>query len=455
MKKVFGVVVAGTTVALASQFFKEPEVAQERKRVLPETYPSASVDQVQSLLTNNQKTLYPSQSLIHRCYTNAVASNDPIEDTHVESLLPRGVLLGIFDGHSGTECSAALAEYLSAYVADSINRIPNHSEPQERVAQVSDALRAAFVRLDDDLLKGGIPRYPISPSSSISDWLPFNFFGPRKLDKALFAQNLRPALAGSCCLVAYLEGSRLYIACTGDSRAVLGRRRQDGSHYALDLSADQTTKNPAEYARLLEEHPGEETTVVNRGRILGGLMPTRAFGLFFASVFTWIGDARYKWPLEVQQVLTPFGIRRIPQNYKTPPYVTARPEVTSLEIDLQSDDFLIMASDGLWDELSSEEAVNVVARHSQNEPATELIKEALSDGDPAQLQRILGIPAPKSRRYRDDITVSIAFFGDQEMDAVPKDSGQFSKVDLSKAQAKKDNLSSWVQMLKNARSSKL
>jgi pyruvate dehydrogenase phosphatase len=52
--------------------------------------------------------------------------------------------------------------------------------------------------------------------------------------------------------LAYLEGSQLYIACTGDSRAVLGRRRMDGTFYALELSADQTTKNPQEYSRLLE-----------------------------------------------------------------------------------------------------------------------------------------------------------------------------------------------------------
>lgn len=32
-------------------------------------------------------------------------------------------------------------------------------------------------------------------------------------------------------------------------------------------------------------------TVVQRGRILGGLEPSRAFG-----------DARYKWPLHIQQM---------------------------------------------------------------------------------------------------------------------------------------------------------
>lgn len=39
--------------------------------------------------------------------------------------------------------------------------------------------------------------------------------------------------------------------------------------------------------RLRKEHPGEEDTVIMRGRIQGGLQPTRAFG-----------DASYKWTHE-------------------------------------------------------------------------------------------------------------------------------------------------------------
>jgi pyruvate dehydrogenase phosphatase len=58
--------------------------------------------------------------------------------------------------------------------------------------------------------------------------------------------------AGSCALLAYLEGTQLYVACTGDSRAVLGRRRLDGSFYPLEMSVDQTTKNSKEYNRIMQ-----------------------------------------------------------------------------------------------------------------------------------------------------------------------------------------------------------
>ena len=76
-----------------------------------------------------------------------------------------------------------------------------------------------------------------------------------------------------------MEGPHLYVAVTGDSRAVLGTRKASGQWDAKDLSVDQTLKNPQEFARLVDAHPeSERDTVAMRGRVLGGLMPTRAFG---------------------------------------------------------------------------------------------------------------------------------------------------------------------------------
>lgn len=44
--------------------------------------------------------------------------------------------------------------------------------------------------------------------------------------------------------------------------------------------------------RMQSEHPSEESDkVIQRGRVLGGLEPSRAFG-----------DAVYKWPAELQKL---------------------------------------------------------------------------------------------------------------------------------------------------------
>jgi len=109
--------------------------------------------------------------------------------------------------------------------------------------------------------------------------------------------TLLPALSGSCALLAFLDAGRnkLHVACTGDSRAVMGvwvpsppstdGKLSGGGKWKVEaLSEDQTGRNPKEVKRIQGEHPEDEAnTVISRGRVLGGLEPTRAFG-----------DARYK-----------------------------------------------------------------------------------------------------------------------------------------------------------------
>jgi pyruvate dehydrogenase phosphatase len=139
-----------------------------------------------------------------------------------------------------------------------------------------------------------------------------------------------------------------------------------------------------------------------------------------------IGDARYKWPAYIQDTVLPFLFpskrRLIPPNYHTPPYITAAPEVTHYQRDA-SDQFLIMATDGLWDEISSETSVGIVAelvkKQFSGNFATSLIKAALSDIDYSgnledmdRIQHHLSIQPPQSRRFRDDITVNVCIFDD-------------------------------------------
>ncbi|RKP03588.1 hypothetical protein CXG81DRAFT_3080, partial [Caulochytrium protostelioides] len=148
--------------------------------------------------------------------------------------------------------------------------------------------------------------------------------------------------------VAYVEGAHVWVAVVGDSRAVLGRQfGLTGQVQAVPLSIDQTARNPQENSRLIEAHSRELETVVSRGRLLGSLMPTRAFG-----------DARYKWPLPTAQVVTPHSGRRMPRHYYTPPYVTAEPEVAHYRLDGR-DQFLALASDGIYDHLTNDEVAEL------------------------------------------------------------------------------------------------
>ena len=76
------------------------------------------------------------------------------------------------------------------------------------------------------------------------------------------------------------------------------------------------------------------------------------------------GDARYKLPVEIQDRLQEYWGRQHPQNFKTPPYVTAEPVVTTTTLspaDLK-DSFIVMGTDGLWEKLSNEEVVGLVGK---------------------------------------------------------------------------------------------
>ncbi|KAJ3023182.1 UNVERIFIED_CONTAM: hypothetical protein HDU68_008748 [Siphonaria sp. JEL0065] len=401
--------------------------------------------EVDFVLTRLQRSVLPSsKSVVVRCDFAQVASNDPIEDRHFEHVASNGLLFAVIDGHGGTECAELVQKHLGAYVANALDAaLPNHKKswfaaskstnldfedtedgpsPKKKEA-ITNALISAFTRLDDDIVNGGLDVDLAATDVATAD---------------IIRKHLRPAIAGACSLLAYIDGNDIYVACTGDSRAVIGRRKVDGVWESLDLSVDQTVRNANEYSRLLDEHPGELETVVVKGRVLGGLMPTRAFG-----------DSRYKWPTRLAEVLLPNVTNRsIPKNYLTPPYVTAKPVVSHYRITPSRDLFLVLATDGLYDELSSQEVVTVVSgflQHHQvaapptvewgtdplankalsltkdTNAATCLIRNALGGSNEEKTKKLLGIPAPYSRRFRDDMTVNVLFFD--------HDSGSSSRSD--------------------------
>lgn len=201
-------------------------------------------------------------------------------------------------------------------------------------------MKKGFTRLDDEIVHHSVQEVLKSNSRSVA------------------AELLAPALSGSCALLSFYDSQSnlLRVACTGDSRAVLGRRSDNGKWTATPLSVDQTGGNPDEANRLRKQHPGEEH-VVRNGRILGGLEPSRAFG-----------DASYKWSKEIAEKLRQsfFGRSQSPL-LKTPPYVTAEPVVTTTKVQPEKGDFLVLATDGLWEMLTNEEVVGLVGKWLETE----------------------------------------------------------------------------------------
>ena len=163
--------------------------------------------------------------------------------------------------------------YLTSYI---VRELSDHS-PTGTISDIAPldidrAIKKAFVDLDQDIM---------SQAAKAAS-------GPTFLNDAM--SQLGPAYAGSCALVSFYhsESQQLKVACTGDSRAVLGRKSKSGKWESIDLSVDQTGKNGEEVARLQKEHPNEPE-MIKDGRLLK-LAVTRAFG-----------DSRWKWAREVQE----------------------------------------------------------------------------------------------------------------------------------------------------------
>jgi serine/threonine protein phosphatase PrpC len=134
--------------------------------------------------------------------------------------------------------------------------------------------------------------------------------------------------AGSTLCLALVVDSNAYVAHVGDSRAVLGTANR-----AVALTADHKASSSREAQRILAADPS--AAITSDGYLYGELGISRG-----------LGSAHIKTE----------SLKRA--------YV-ATPEVKSIELG-ESDDFLLLATDGLWDQVSSADAV-AAARRSMAE----------------------------------------------------------------------------------------
>ncbi|XP_014672030.1 PREDICTED: pyruvate dehydrogenase [acetyl-transferring]-phosphatase 1, mitochondrial-like, partial [Priapulus caudatus] len=437
--------------------------------------PKLTPRQVSNIIRQNDVTAEPdSRCAVKYFEYNQLAANHPIEDRRAEAkcLKTPGMLFGIFDGHGGTACAQAVSERLFEYVAVSL--LPQDVLEDCSRAMKSDALPfdlLEWYRNDADytnielagVYRRSLERY-IDETLSAMDVDEFDMaaaleMAALRLDADIGhevlssggggermhvnLESLEAAFSGCTACVAHVDGPHLHVANVGDSRAVVGYLDDNDAWAAAAMSRDHCAENADEVARVRAEHAVEERhTVIKSERLLGELIPLRAFG-----------DFRYKWSkATLQSMLADTRQSRllIPQHYASPPYLTARPEVAYRRLTAR-DKFLVMATDGLWEQLDSEKVVRLVAEHvsgaqtldpyvTHKEPitfgevnggllarktglanravdtnvASHLIRNALGltdrGVDHGKLSMMLSLPAEVTRNFRDDITVTVIYF---------------------------------------------
>ncbi|XP_026744646.1 probable protein phosphatase 2C 11 isoform X1 [Trichoplusia ni] len=131
--------------------------------------------------------------------------------------------------------------------------------------------------------------------------------------------------SGCTAVVALLRGNELYVANAGDSRCIICRESK-----AIDMSIDHKPEDSPELERITKAGG----KVSNDGRINGGLNLSRA-----------IGDHSYKQNKEL-------GAKE--------QMITAFPDVKTLTIDPEKDQFMVLACDGIWNFMTSQDVCDFI-----------------------------------------------------------------------------------------------
>lgn len=131
--------------------------------------------------------------------------------------------------------------------------------------------------------------------------------------------------SGCTAVVSLVTRERVIVANAGDSRAVLSRKGE-----AVDLSVDHKPEDPIELKRIT----GAGGKVTADGRVNGGLNLSRA-----------LGDHMYK----KRSDLSP-----------AEQMITALPDVKAVDLREGEDEFIVLACDGIWNSMSSQEVVDFV-----------------------------------------------------------------------------------------------
>ncbi|XP_017244854.1 probable protein phosphatase 2C 46 isoform X2 [Daucus carota subsp. sativus] len=271
-----------------------------------------------------------------------------------------GTFIGVYDGHGGPETSR--------FVNDKL--FPNFK------------IKKAFMATEEDFL-----------SSVREQW------------------HTKPQLAavGTCCLVGIICDGLLYVANAGDSRVVLGRADRSATGItAVQLSRDHNVNIASERDELHSLHPADSHIVVlkhNVWRVKGIIQISRS-----------IGDAYLKKAeFNREPLLAKF---RLPAPFKKP-ILSAEPSTSTHKLN-SKDRFLIFASDGLWEQLSNQEVVDIVHNYPRNGIARRLIKVALHVAARKREMRysdLQNIDRGVRRHFHDDITVIAVFLDPQVTNA--------------------------------------
>lgn len=278
---------------------------------------------------------------------------------------PYGTFVGVYDGHGGPETSRFINDHL-------VHQLKRFAAEQQSMSV--DVIRKAIQATEDGFM-----------SLVTKQW----------------STNPQIASVGSCCLVGVICNGTLYIANLGDSRAVLGRAvKATGEVLAVQLSTEHNAAIESIRHELRSSHPNDSNIVVlkhNVWRVKGLIQISRS-----------IGDVYLKKAEFNREPL--YAKFRLREPFKMP-ILSSEPSISTHQLQ-PHDQFIIFASDGLWEHLSNQEAVDIVQNNPRSGIARRLVKSALQQAAKKREMRysdLKNIDRGVRRHFHDDITVIVVF----------------------------------------------
>jgi serine/threonine protein phosphatase PrpC len=259
------------------------------------------------------------------------------------------IFLGVCDGHGvhGHEISDFLRNNLPKELSKSLNHKDLETKDIKLKKNIFNVIESTFIKINN----------MVTDDESINTYF-----------------------SGTTCVSVIYTPKKLICANVGDSRAVLGRYEKHTKKWVpLELSRDHKPTEPDEATRILnrggrikpfiDEQTGEEfgpKRIWVKNEDVPGLAMTRSFG---DSVAASVG-------------------------------CICLPEIKEFEFD-EGDKFLILASDGIWEFIESEECINIIGKYYNNNNIEECCNYLYTESRKRWI---------KEEEVVDDITLILVFF---------------------------------------------
>lgn len=237
------------------------------------------------------------------------------------------------DDHSGKECQddIVLLENWEEQAGTSLLCVFDGHGPNGRKSA------NWLVRMIPKLLKKHLITSQLNPSEALEN----TFVAAHN---QMQRSTVDTKLSGSTATVCLLEKDKLHIAWVGDSRAVLGFHADDEEGIqALPLTRDHKPDDPKELERILAS--GGVVEAGERG-LDGHAMPPRVFSKDLMQVGEYSPGIAMSRSLG-DSIAQSLGVSHLP-------------EYACHQIDGSRDNFLVMASDGIWEVFTDKEAVEFI-----------------------------------------------------------------------------------------------